>query len=160
MSYLPAAGDVSTPSKSVNGLGYANDKSVSNSPYLGDTSTPDAMHHAKSEQSPSVIGQDGRGTGGDSILAKGRSSLANAVPTSTEELKSQLSEAQATIKKLTQQMDQGIRQRTSGLVSQEKGNSRLSMVNAGGQQNGPGGVPVQIVAALCLLSFLLAYFFF
>ena len=147
----------------MNGLGYANDKSVSSSPFPADTSTPEAMHHAKSEQSPSVMGQEARGGGGDSIIEKGRSSLANAanaVPTSTEDLKSQLSEAQTTIKRLTQQMDQGIRQRTSGLVSQTKGNSRLSMVNAGGQQNGPGGVPVQVVAGLCLLSFLLAYFFF
>ena len=143
----------------MNGLGYANDKSVSSSPFPADTSTPDAMHHAKLEQSPSVMGQEARGEG-DSIISKGRSSLANAVPTSTEDLKSQLSEAQATIKRLTQQMDQGIRQRTSGLVSQTKGSSRLSMVNAGGQQNGPAGVPVQVVAGLCLLSFLLAYFFF
>lgn len=106
------------------------------------------------------MGQEARGEGGDSSIGKGVSSLANAVPTSTEELKTQLSDAQATIKRLTQQMDQGIRQRTSGLVSQAKGNSRLSMVNAGGQQNGPAGVPVQVVAGLCLLSFLLAYFFF
>ncbi|KAI9829002.1 MAG: phosphatidylinositol-binding protein scs2 [Thelocarpon impressellum] len=93
------------------------------------------------------------------------SSITAAVPTSSEELKAQLAEAKATIGRLTEQAkDQGLRQRKTEAVTQDA-RERLSAGTTG--QGVPGqpqttleGVPVQIVAALCLLSFLLAYLFF
>ena len=93
------------------------------------------------------------------------SSVKAAVPTSTEELKAQLADATATIARLTEQAkEQGLRQRKTDAVAQDA----RERVTAGGttgqgvQQTAAGadGVPVQIVAALCLLSFLLAYLFF
>ena len=83
-------------------------------------------------------------------------SVANAVPTSTEELKQQLAQAKATIANMTS--DQGLRQRKVGATGQESSKGISAGLTA--QQQQANGVPVQIVAALCLLSFLLAYFFF
>ena len=89
-------------------------------------------------------------------------SVANAVPTSTEELQAQLAQAKAQIAKLTSaNNEQGLRQRKADAVNQDA-RERISTGTTGmGIQQQPGdGVPVQIVAALCLLSFLLAYFLF
>lgn len=84
------------------------------------------------------------------------------MPTSTEDLRAQLSEAKAQILKLKQQAeDQGLRQRKSDAVNQDS-RERITTgtTGMGIQQQPADGVPVQIVAALCLLSFLLAYFLF
>ena len=161
MSYLPAGGDISTPvSKSVNGLDH--DKSVSSSPFPVDASTPQSSLQNSNAPPPYSNGHENQSANADQsgLINKSRAAIASVVPTSGEDLKAQLAEAQATIGRLTQQLDQGIRQRTSGLVSQEKGGTRMSTMAVGSQQNGPAGVPVQVVAGLCLLSFLLAYFFF
>ncbi|RLM01241.1 hypothetical protein CFD26_108752 [Aspergillus turcosus] len=79
------------------------------------------------------------------------------IPTSADELKSQLSEANAQIQKLKERLaDQGLRQRKIG------GDSEKTAPTMQQQQAQPvdAGVPLQIVASLCLLSFLIAYFFF
>jgi hypothetical protein len=84
------------------------------------------------------------------------------VPISTEDLRAQLSEAKAQILRLKQQAeDQVLRQRKSDAVNQDS-RERITTgtTGMGIQQQPADGVPVQIVAALCLLSFLLAYFFF
>ena len=100
-------------------------------------------------------------SGQQSTVAAAASGVANAIPTSSAELKAQLAEAKATISKLRQQAEQGLRQRKSDAVNQDS-KERIAMGTTGmGVQQAPaGGVPVQIVAGLCLLSFLLAYFFF
>lgn len=88
-----------------------------------------------------------------SALSSAANRVSNAVPTSQEELKQQLADAKAQISKLTSQLgDPQLRQRKV----QEAGEKMQAVV----QQSGETGVPVQIVAGLCLLSFLLAYFFF
>ncbi|MCJ1260909.1 phosphatidylinositol-binding protein scs2 [Lobaria immixta] len=97
-----------------------------------------------------------------STLGTAISNVANAIPTSGDDLRAQLSEAKATILKLRQQgEDQGLRQRTAEAVNQDS-RERITTgtTGMGIQQQPADGVPVQIVAALCLLSFLLAYFFF
>ena len=84
------------------------------------------------------------------------------MPTSTEDLRVQLSEAKAQILKLKQQAEeQSLRQRKSDAINQDS-RERITTgtTGMGIQQQPADGVPVQIVAALCLLSFLLAYFFF
>ncbi len=88
--------------------------------------------------------------------------VANAVPTSTEELQAQLAQAKAQIAKLTSSTnDQGPRQRkTDAVVQDARERITTGTTGMGVQQQPADGVPVQIVAALCLLSFLLAYFFF
>ena len=98
-----------------------------------------------------------------STISAAASSVANAIPTSGEDVRAQLAEAKAMISKLQQQAEeQGLRQRKSDAVVQDS-RERISTGTTGmGIQQAPAttGVPVQIVAALCLLSFLLAYFFF
>jgi hypothetical protein len=81
----------------------------------------------------------------------------SGIPASADELKTQLSEANAQIQKLKERLaDQGLRQRKIG-GENEKSASTMQQ-----QQVQPvaAGVPLQIVAGLCLLSFLIAYFFF
>lgn len=97
-----------------------------------------------------------------STLGGAASSVANAIPTSGEDLRAQLSEAKATITKLRQQGEErGFRQSKNGDGSPDtKEQSSPGTTATSIQQHTPEGVPVQIVAALCLLSFLLAYFFF
>lgn len=97
-----------------------------------------------------------------SNLGTAISNIANAIPTSGDDLRAQLSEAKATILKLRQQgEDQGLRQRTAEAVNQDSRERITTGTTGMGIQRQPAdGVPVQIVAALCLLSFLLAYFFF
>lgn len=90
------------------------------------------------------------------------SSVANAIPTSGDELKAQLAEAKAQITRLTQQtQEQGLRQRKSDAVNQDsKERITTGTTGMGIQQTPASGVPVQVVAGLCLLCFLVAYFFF
>ena len=97
-----------------------------------------------------------------STLGGAASNVANAIPTSGEDLRSQLSEAKATISNLSQQIaERGLGQRKDGDGTQDSKERNPPGVTATGiQQHSSEGVPVQIVAALCLLSFLLAYFFF
>ncbi|KAH2523967.1 phosphatidylinositol-binding protein scs2 [Aspergillus fumigatus] len=81
----------------------------------------------------------------------------SGIPASADELKAQLSEANAQIQKLKERLaDQGLRQRKIG------GDNEKSTPTMQQQQVQPdaAGVPLQIVAGLCLLSFLIAYFFF
>lgn len=81
------------------------------------------------------------------------SAVAAAVPQNTDQLKEQLAAAQARIKDLsTQLQDPQIRQRKVA-EAQEK-------VQTVVQQSQEIGVPLHIVAALCLVSFLIAYLFF
>lgn len=98
-----------------------------------------------------------------SAISAAASSVVNAVPTSGEDVRAQLAEARATITKLRQQAEeQVLRQRKNDAVLQDS-RERITTGTTGMgvlQQPAPTGVPVQIVAALCLLSFLLAYFFF
>ena len=97
-----------------------------------------------------------------SYVSNAASTVADAVPTSSEDLRQQLADAKAQISQLTEQaQEQVVRQRKSDAVNQDS-RERISTgtTGMGVQQQPADGVPVQIVAALCLLSFLLAYFFF
>ena len=95
-------------------------------------------------------------------MAGATSSVAQAVPTSQEQLQDQLSKANDTIQSLRKQAEeQVLRQRKSDAISQDsKERITTGTTGMGVQQQPADGVPVQIVAALCLLSFLLAYFLF
>jgi hypothetical protein len=77
-----------------------------------------------------------------------------AVPLSYDELKAKLAEAQATIASYAQEGGVRMRKVAKGETSNETVNQIAHRV----QTN--QGVPLQVVAALCLVSFLLAYLFF
>ncbi|KAI9680595.1 MAG: phosphatidylinositol-binding protein scs2 [Caeruleum heppii] len=84
------------------------------------------------------------------------------IPQSIDDLKAQLSEAKATIVRLTNQAGSSeLRQRKTEKVTQDaRERITTGTTGMGVQQQPAEGVPVQIVAALCLLSFLIAYLLF
>jgi len=97
-----------------------------------------------------------------SALSAAAATVASIIPTSSEELKQKLAEANATITRLRQQAEeQGLRQRKTDAVNQDsKERITTGTAGLGVKQTPAGGVPVQVVAGLCLLCFLIAYFFF
>ncbi|KAF2479835.1 PapD-like protein [Neohortaea acidophila] len=81
----------------------------------------------------------------------------SSIPTTQDDIKRQLEEAKAQISRLQGQVQEGLRQRKPQEAAEKAVNSvQRSLQNA----PAPGGVPVQIVAALCLLVFLIAWLFF
>lgn len=158
MSYLKHHGEEAPPA-------YG-----SPSPYdspAPNASTPATSSNARSGGAP-LDGRDVKDATGNSAfnaqssLGSAASSVANAVATSGEDVRQQLADAKATIARLTDQaQEQVLRQRKSDAVNQDS-RERITTgtTGMGVQQQPADGVPVQIVAALCLLSFLLAYFFF
>ena len=90
-----------------------------------------------------------------SAFSNAKAAVTNSLP-SSDELKTQLSDANAQIQRLKDRLaDQGLRQRKTG------GEAKAAPATMQ-QQHAPAepGVPLQVVAGLCLLSFLIAYFFF
>jgi hypothetical protein len=73
---------------------------------------------------------------------------------SYEEMKAKLAEAQATIANYAQEGGLRMRKVAAGETSNKTVNDVAHQIQ------GAQGVPLQIVAALCLVSFLLAYLFF
>ncbi|KID86208.1 Vesicle-associated membrane protein [Metarhizium guizhouense ARSEF 977] len=90
-----------------------------------------------------------------SAVSHAATSVSEAAQVSYEELKSKLAQAEAQLLNLK---DSGLRQRSVKSASSEEKRPAANTAQVVKQQ--PDGVPVQIVALLCLLSFLLAYFFF
>ena len=119
----------------------------------GDTSTGDTTMLGSSMFGAAA----GAASGAAATATTAASGAANAIPTNQEDLKSQLEEAKATITRLQAQAAEGLRQRKPQEAAEKAMNSMSqSMQNA----PAPGGVPIQIVAGLCLLCFLIAWIFF
>jgi hypothetical protein len=76
-----------------------------------------------------------------------------------EDLKDKLAKAEATIASLKDQASSGLKQRKVVSTLEEKAAAPVQAL-AQATRQGTEGVPIQIVAALCLVSFLLAYFLF
>jgi len=75
-----------------------------------------------------------------------------------DDLKGKLAQAEATIASLRDQATSGLKQRkTTASTSEEKAPTQAL---AQATRQGTEGVPIRIVATLCLISFLLAYFLF
>ena len=89
-----------------------------------------------------------------STVSAATAAVASTVQLTYEELKAKLSQAEAKVASL--QEGGGLRQR----VKEESKKLPTTQEAAQAVRQGVEGVPVQIVALLCLLSFLLAYFFF
>lgn len=85
------------------------------------------------------------------------SAIAKTAELSYDELKQQLAQAEKLIGQLKQDQG-GLRQRKSGAADDKSGSKPAELAHQ--VRAGTEGVPVQITAALCLLSFLLAYLFF
>ncbi|KAF3401645.1 hypothetical protein F1880_010088 [Penicillium rolfsii] len=108
---------------------------------------PDFTEKAIKPESPEIESS--------SSSAKTKAAVASAIPSSSD-VAAQLAEANAQIQRLKDRIaDQGLRQRKTG--------SEAPVAPATIQQSHTqteSGVSVQTVAGLCLLSFLIAYFFF
>lgn len=77
-----------------------------------------------------------------------------------EEIKAKLAQAEATIAQLKNDAASGLRQRKAAVTS-EADNSKPSQPElAQVTRQGTEGVSVKVVAILCFVSFMLAYFFF
>ena len=86
------------------------------------------------------------------------SSVAKNTEPTYDELKQQLAQAEKLIAQLKQDQG-GLRQRKPGAADDGKSGPKPADL-AQQVRAGTEGVPVQITAILCLLSFLLAYLFF
>ncbi|KAL8731323.1 MAG: hypothetical protein Q9166_003547 [cf. Caloplaca sp. 2 TL-2023] len=168
--FLPADGSTATPSHQNTQGAYPGDEAPpaygSPAPSFGspgpDAVTPVNRSTGTKAQGSPTTGLHSAASNVQNTASAAASNIAQAVPTSGEDLRAQLADAQATISRLTQQaQEQGLRQRRSDAVNQDsKERITTGTTGMGIQQQPADGVPVQIVAALCLLSFLLAYFLF
>ncbi|KAL9132486.1 MAG: hypothetical protein Q9175_006345 [Cornicularia normoerica] len=174
--FLPADGRASTPQhNNVNGTHLGNDAPPaygSPAPSYG-SPAPEAVtpstrsanaadSHSFNDSKSMIESASNAAASAQSTVGAAASSVANAVPTSGDDVRAQLAQAKATIARMTQQSEeQGLRQRKTDAVNQDS-RERITTgtTGMGVQQQPADGVPVQIVAALCLLSFLLAYFLF
>lgn len=159
VNFLPADGAAATTNGVATSTRHEEEPPAysSPSPQFGSPAAHSAVTSAGSKSSGTKSTADTNASstaaGPSSAIASAASAISNAIPTSQEELKQQLADAKAQISKLTNQLgDPQLRQRKV----QEASEKMQTVV----QQTGETGVPVQIVAGLCLLSFLLAYFFF
>ena len=84
--------------------------------------------------------------------------MVGIIPTSGDELKSRMSSTKDTIANAATSASEGLRQRKP--PGDGKGQGAIGATTTQIQQQVTEGVPVQVVAALCLLSFLIAYLFF
>jgi cobalamin biosynthesis Mg chelatase CobN len=129
------------------------------------SATPNGVSHESEEQPPSYTANSPspqfdspapaeKPIAESSGVAGAAAAVRNSIPTSQEDLKAQLQAAQSQIAKLTQELkDPQVRQRKVAEASE-----KVQQVVQ--QTSESGGVPLHIAAALCLVSFLIAYLFF
>lgn len=146
VNFLPAAG---ATTNGVSGedqhMSYA-----STTPQFGSPATDSNTEKATTLETTKAAATNAAEASG---VAGAAAAVSRAVPSSSEEMKQQLSAAQAQIAKLTSQLqDPQVRQRKV----QEASEKMQTVV----QQSQESGVSLQIVAILCLVSFLIAYLFF
>lgn len=150
----PAAAAVSTPSHSTSthGLTTTDEPPAYSSPtqvYGSPTPASDAKSSTGSARSATTNAAESSQAG----LAGAATAISNAIPKNQDELQAQLDAARQRISELTTQLsDPQVRQRKVA-EAQEKVQTIV-------QQSQESGVPLHIVAALCLVSFLIAWAFF
>lgn len=171
VNFLPADDVTATPPKT-NGVSH-HERSILPSPSpeavtpqrgsteapVGSVSRPDSRPAESKSLGEAKESAHNPASSVKSSVTAAAASVANAVPTSSQDLQAQLTDAKATIAKLRQQVENssGLRQRKT----EPTHDSKAKLATAERVQQAPaGGVPVQIVAGLCLLSFLVAYFLF
>ncbi|KAI5359767.1 putative major sperm protein (MSP) [Septoria linicola] len=163
VSFLPADGSAglgaaASPSPATNGLLHHEDEPPAYSSPSPAAVTP-ARNTASSgsgyDKSPVPAGDLNQS---QSTLHSATAAVSNATGVSQAELERQLAAANKTISDLRAKAAEatGLRQRNVGGETATTTKGGPSAVT----QAAPGGVPVQIVAAIALLSFLIAYLFF
>ena len=132
---------------------YEEEPPAYTSPVAAKYETP-AVNRTVKFDSPQEPDASDRKPAAETLLTPQTSPDSNA----NADLAGQLSQANAQIQRLKQQVAENeLRQRKP--VKSEGDDSNLQQQQVP-QQSAESGVPLQIVAGLCLLSFLLAYIFF
>ncbi|KAK2764001.1 phosphatidylinositol-binding protein scs2 [Arachnomyces sp. PD_36] len=162
--FLPAeeAQTPPPPSEQTNGIAPASDGAIYTSP-VGKFDTPAAQQATPPTRSAQSSEETHTSSGAtkSEILTPSTSAVDSksgiTALSSNDEAHAQLADAKAQIKKLQQTI-------ASNELRQRKGGDKESRDSSGLQQQQQqpveSGVPLQTAAALCLLSFLIAYFFF
>lgn len=172
VNFLPADATTTTPAARVNGVSNRDQTpsqfstasepatpSYSTNAVLASVGTPESRQRDNndiSDTTRSAVNQ----APNQGPLQQTAQRVASAIPVSTEDLKTQLAEAQAQITNLKGQLAEqtGLRQRkTATEKSSTDAPSGMQQVQ---QQADVTGVPIQWVAILCLISFLIAYLLF
>ncbi len=123
--------------------------------------TGPSRDYRTNEEEPTQPVSAGQPSEAGSVISSVKNTIANVVPSSVQEAKAQLPDPSAMASSIKRQAEQGLRQRKADTGTQDaKGSAGMGTTTVAPAQNSPTGVPIQIVAGLCLLSFLLAYFFF
>jgi len=168
VTFLPAH-EATSQQTSVNGISHPDGTPPpaynSSSPQLGSPEPGTATSSTYNEKSFTTPMKESASTSAGTasgMVSSAAATLSNAASMTGETLQQQLEAAKAQIARLTDQAkDSGLRQRKTDAVVQDAREKISTGTTGMGVQSQPAdGVPVQIVAALCLLSFLLAYFFF
>ncbi|EEA27897.1 phosphatidylinositol-binding protein scs2 [Talaromyces marneffei ATCC 18224] len=172
VTYLPAAGISNEPAHTdeeppaYGSPGSAFETPAPTAKKIVDASSPISAPNFEKTPKPETpeISKEGESSPFESTPSAAANATAPAEPKSdfTDNAKEQLSDALAQIQRLKAQLTEqgeGLRQRKVDEDSSisKAGNTLQQQI---AQPAAELGVPVQIVAALCLLSFLLAYFFF
>lgn len=144
---------VATPSKSTAANGGDASPDVAPPAY----SSPSDLGARRSEPKSSIE-EESRPEEKASFAAPVAVATTNSSEPSYEEVKEQLLQAEKLIAQLKND-NGGLRQRKTANIAEEKPSAKPSEL-AQAARAGTEGVPVQITAILCLLSFLLAYVFF
>ena len=155
VQFLPAGADVtSTPAATSRGLSADEQPPAYSSPtpvYGSPAPASDAKSPSMSTSTKSTANSTAESA--QSSLAGAAATITNIIPTNQQELQAQLDAAKARISDLTNQLsDPQLRQRKIA-ETQEKVQTVI-------QQSQDSGVPLHITAALCLLSFIIAWAFF
>jgi len=159
VTFLPPGGSL-TPAAATNGEGASHSEAPpaysSPGPNFSSPKQPDTFDTPQ-KGSESLL------TNPSAAIAVASSAISDAAGTTKDALQQQLESAKATIAQLqAQAQESGLRQRKGVSTSEKEAGEQPRAGTAVAQKPADGirGVPVQIVAALCLLSFLIAYFFF
>lgn len=157
VNFLPADGGHGLSSTAANGVSHHDEEQP---PAYGSPTplavTPQRPSHSSASDYNKSPEQDFAPS--NSTFGSATAAVSNATGIPEADLQRKLDEANATISRLQTQAAEatGLRQRkTAGDTATTEKSGPVTAL-----QSPSGGVPVQIVAALCLLSFLIAYFLF
>ena len=117
--------------------------------------SPSATQHTEAKREPSHEPETAPSTIVPSVAA-----AKSTVVDTYEDLKEKLAQSDVLINSLKEQISSGLKQRKPAVAAVEEKIASAGQTLAQIQPRGTEGVPIQIVAMLCLVSFLLAYFFF
>ncbi|KXT11348.1 hypothetical protein AC579_9459 [Pseudocercospora musae] len=157
VNFLPADGSAGVGAAATNGVSHHDEEPPAYTSPTPPAVTPQRPSHSATSDYNKSPESDFAPS--NSTLGSATAAISSATGISQADLQKKLDDANATISRLQTQAAEatGLRQRKTvgDTATTEKSGPATAL-----QTSPSGGVPVQIVAALCLLSFLIAYFLF